>query len=221
MSDQPDRPSESAGESPGTPGISGRWGKAIAAVAALGGFGGLALFLPVLGDTFGWGADGGQPEETVAASGTRSGLPESSATIKYPAVRGDEQVEIGLCPEFKGSSRLADGYRLWIAGQAAGEDDYVLFGEAAVSATTGNWTYTVQVGSEEQKGMVFEIFAVPVPKAVSDYLLNATDYLGHHLVPHGDGSAPIGLRNTALPPDSDTRHSDSIKVRRSGETHPC
>ncbi|MEX3099425.1 MULTISPECIES: hypothetical protein [unclassified Streptomyces] len=231
MSDQSDRPSESAGEGPGTPGIPGlpgRWGKAIATVAALGGFGGLALFLPALGDTFGWGADGGRSEETVATPGpsgspatTRGALPESSTTIEHPVAQGGEPVEIGFCQEFRGRSRLADGYRLWIAGRAAGEDDYVLFGEAAVSAATGDWTHTIQAGAKEQKGLVFEIFAVPVPETVSDYLLDATDYQGRHLAPHGDGSPEVGLRNTALPPDSDTRHSASIKVRRNSDSRPC
>lgn len=228
MPDQSDRSSESAGESTGTPGTSGRWGKLIAAVAALGGFGGLALFLPALGDTFGWGADGGQSKETVATSGpsgssttTRSGPPDSSAKIEYPATHGAEPIEIGLCQEFRGSSRLTDGYRLWIAGRAAGEDDYVLFGEATVSATTGDWTHTIQAGAKEQKGLVFEIFTVPVPETVSDYLLDATDYQGRHLAPHGDGSPEVGLRNTAFPPDSDTLHIDSIKVRRNNDSRPC
>ncbi|WP_416971338.1 hypothetical protein [Streptomyces sp. 4F14] len=191
----------------------------IATVAALGGLGGLAVFLPAVGDMFGWGGDDPQPKQTVVAS-----EPSRSSTavrIEYPAARGDEQVAIGLCQEFKGTSRLADGYRLWIAGRAATDDDYVLFGEATVSATTGKWTHTIQVGAEEQKGVVFEIFAVPVPRTMSDYLLNATDYQGRHLAPHGDGTLELGLRNTALPPGSDTRHSDSIKVRRSSDPGAC
>ncbi|MET8976747.1 hypothetical protein ABZX85_14125 [Streptomyces sp. NPDC004539] len=197
------------------------------AVAALGGFGGLAVLVPVLTGMLG----GGQPDATPSGSATRASSEVSSGvssarredlfvTFEQPAARGDAQVEIGLCPEFRGRSRLADGYRLWLVGRVATEDAYTLFGEAKVSATTGTWNLKTQVGAEEQTGAVFEIFAVPVPVRVSDYLLDATDYQGRHLAPHGDGTSMLGLRNTALPPDADTRHGDSITVRRS-EVNGC
>ncbi|MFF0752988.1 hypothetical protein [Streptomyces sp. NPDC004267] len=122
---------------------------------------------------------------------------------------------------FKGRSRLAPGYTLWIAGRLITEDEYTLFGEPPVSTTAGTWHLTVQVGGDAQKGATFEIVAVPVPRNVSDYLHNASDYEGRFLVPHGDGAPVGGLRSTVLPPGSDIRHSDSIKVRRKGTAAGC
>ncbi|QNP75292.1 hypothetical protein IAG44_41750 [Streptomyces roseirectus] len=226
MPDRSDRPSEDVdevtGEDPGrTPRGTGRWGKAVAAVAALGGFGGLALLLPVLVGMF--DDDPKKPAPTVVASespsATATARDEFFVRFEQPAARGGEQAEISLCSEFRGRSRLADGYRLWVAGRVTTEDVYTLFGEATVSAATGTWRLTAQVGNEEQKGVSFEITAVPVPVSVSDYLLDATDYQGRHLTPHdGDDPPPLGLRNTALPPGSDTRHGDSITVRRNTDS---
>ncbi|HEY8980251.1 MAG TPA: hypothetical protein VIU15_11780 [Streptomyces sp.] len=199
---EPERPSGGGG---------GRWGKAVGAVAALGGFGGLALLVPVVMGLFG---DEQPPTPPTPTPVTSSAGREPFVTFEQPAARGDAQVEIGLCTEFRGRSRLADGYRLWLVGRVSTEDAYNLFGEAKVSAATGDWRLRAQVGAEGQTGAVFEILAVPVPVAVSDYLLNATDYHGRYLAPHGDGSPMLGLRNTALPPDADTLHGDSVMVRR-------
>lgn len=220
-----------ASDGDGTSGRTGSVGRAVAAVAALGGFGGLAALVLALTGVFSGGAqpDPTPPPDPTPAPTTASPSPSpsqepepvSSVRIEQPAARGDDQAEIALCQEFRGSARLADGYTLWLAGRHAEESRYTLFGKATLSPSTGKWRITAQVGGPSQTGEVFEIVAVPVTDAMSRYLLDATDYQGRRLVPGGDGSEVVGLLAGNLPPDSDTRHADTVKVRRGAASGGC
>lgn len=55
-----------------------------------------------------------------------------------------------------------------------------------------------------QRGAGFEIAAVLVPDATSDYLLGARTYSGVQLVPADPGADVAGLVGTRLPPGTDT-----------------
>ncbi|MBY8844438.1 hypothetical protein [Streptomyces sp. SP2-10] len=225
-SEQTEEPAPQQPENGGASRGTARWAKAVGAVAALGGFGGLAVLVTSLTGVLAASPDSGRhdtgsPTPTGSPTVTSSAQPVSSVRIERPAARDDDQVTVGLCQEFSGRSHLVDGYTLWLAGRVAGETDYTIFGRADVSASTGKWRITAQLGGDGQTGAVFEVVAVPVPETVSDYLLKATDYQSRHLVPHGDGAPVVGLRDAALPPGADRGHSDSVKVRRGDEPGSC
>ncbi len=82
------------------------------------------------------------------------------------------------------------------------------------------------VGSDAQKTSEFVITAVFIRQDMSDYLENATDYENNYLVPSAKAfRLPdikiTGLVNSAFPPGTDMKDSNSIIVQRNGKKSNC
>ncbi|MFJ8085538.1 hypothetical protein ACIQ6Y_33785 [Streptomyces sp. NPDC096205] len=231
-------PSGEAAPDGGTTGVDLH--RSVRSFALIGGLGGAAAVLTAVALLLGkspvdWFGDSAAPspttssptEPSTSAPGTTppaavAASRASAVTIQQPTTHDGEQVDVEQCQEFRGTARLADGFTLWLAGHTKADPRYALYTEASVSPATGRWTATAQLGGPGEAGQSFEVVAVAVPADVADYLRGITDSNSRQLLQNKDGTgSSVGLFNPALPPGSDTGHSDTVTVRRAEAPPNC
>lgn len=183
-------------------------------ITALGGLTGIAAVVSAL-TGLGPGADG--PEAPVrqsqaAPSTSPSPTRAASVRIQYP----QQAASVRLHQKIYGVAVIPPHHTLWLVAHKKGEAALILLGRVHLTGSdTGptSWDACPQIGDfPAQRGASFEIDAVLVPDATSDYLLGATTYTGVQLVPAKAGADVAGLVSTRLPPGTDTVHRASVWV---------
>lgn len=161
------------------------------------------------------GASPPPPSPSVSAART------ASVRIQYP----QQAASVRHHQKVYGVAVIPPHHSLWLVSHKKGEAALYLLGRAHTTGQgTGptGWDACPQIGDfPAQRGASFEISAVLVPDATSDYLLGATTYTGVQLVPAKAGADVAGLVSTRLPPGTDTAHQDSVWVTLDGDGENC
>lgn len=193
-------------------------------ITALGGLTGIAAVVSAL-TGLGPGADGPEVPVTQSQAAPPSTSPSparaASVRIQYP----QQAAAVRLHQKVYGVAVIPPRHSLWLVSHRKGEAGLYLLGRVhttgqGVGPTT--WDACPQIGDfPAQRGTSFEISAVLVPDATSDYLLGATTYAGVQLVPAKAGADVAGLVSTQLPPGTDPAHRDSVWVTLDGDGENC
>ncbi|WP_159002134.1 hypothetical protein [Streptomyces sp. NRRL B-3229] len=186
-------------------------------ITALGGLTGIAAVVSAL-TGLGSGTDGtdvpAQQSQAAppSASPSLSAARTASVRIQYP----QQAASVRLHQKVYGVAVIPPHHTLWLVAHKKGEAALNLLGRVHLTGPdTGptSWDACPQIGDlPAQRGASFEIGAVLVPDATSDYLLGATTYTGVQLVPAKAGADVAGLVSTRLPPGTDTVHRASVWV---------
>ncbi|MEU5040180.1 hypothetical protein [Streptomyces griseorubiginosus] len=186
-------------------------------ITALGGLTGIAAVVSAL-TGLGSGADGTDVPAKQSQAAPPSTSPSASAAraasvrIQYP----QQAASVRLHQKVYGVAVIPPHHTLWLVAHKKGEAALNLLGRVHLTGPdTGptSWDACPQIGDfPAQRGASFEIGAVLVPDATSDYLLGATTYTGVQLVPAKAGADVAGLVSTRLPPGTDTAHRASVWV---------
>lgn len=184
-------------------------------ITALGGLTGIAAVVSAL-TGLGSGAEGtdvpAKQSQAAPPSPSPSAARAASVRIQYP----QQAASVRLHQKVYGVAVIPPHHTLWLVAHRKGEAALNLLGRVHLTGPdTGptSWDACPQIGDfPAQRGASFEIGAVLVPDATSDYLLGATTYTGVQLVPAKAGADVAGLVSTRLPPGTDTVHRASVWV---------
>ncbi|KUM67850.1 hypothetical protein [Streptomyces griseorubiginosus] len=188
-------------------------------ITALGGLTGIAAVVSAL-TGLGSGAEGDGPTAPVrqsqaappSVSPSAAAARAASVRIQYP----QQAASVRLHQKVYGVAVIPPHHTLWLVAHRKGEAALNLLGRVHLTGPdTGptSWDACPQIGDfPAQRGASFEIGAVLIPDATSDYLLGATTYTGVQLVPAKAGADVAGLVSTRLPPGTDTVHRASVWV---------
>ncbi|WP_020140189.1 hypothetical protein [Streptomyces sp. 351MFTsu5.1] len=186
-------------------------------ITALGGLTGIAAVVSAL-TGLGSGPDGTDVPAKQSQAAPPSASPSAAAAraasvrIQYP----QQAASVRLHQKVYGVAVIPPHHSLWLVTHKKGEAALNLLGQVHLTGPdTGptSWDACPQIGDfPAQRGASFEIGAVLVPDATSDYLLGATTYTGVQLVPAKAGADVAGLVSTRLPPGTDTVHRASVWV---------
>ncbi|MFF0017761.1 hypothetical protein [Streptomyces sp. NPDC005374] len=179
-------------------------------ITALGGLTGIAAVVSALA-----GLGGAADEEKPTVPPSPSAARTASVEIRYP----QQAASVQHHQKVYGVAVIPPHHSLWLVSHKKGEAALYLLGRAHIvrqgngAAGPSSWDACPQIGDfPAQRGASFEIAAVLVPDATSDYLLGARTYGGVQLVPADPGADVAGLVGTRLPPGTDTVHQDSVWV---------